>query len=298
MIISFIIPTFNRADLLERLLDSIGNLRVPHGVEVRTVVVNDGSTDRTAQLLRQCPQRPSVVNGDGNWWWTRCINEGMRHAAAQGSSHFIWMNDDNELPDDYLEVLVRDYRSLPPDSILGSASLSLAHPRRIDACGYRRYNPIANKLYPHFPIGSTPGPDFHGVRPTWSLSGRGTLVPKNVLDRVGYLDSRLLQYGSDDDYILSARLKGVFSFISLDAQVLNRSDLTSSERNISRTTLQSFIKSLFLRHSSKSLSKQWIFYSKHGVKWLTPIYVLYIGTSDTASFILKRIRGALLGFSH
>jgi GT2 family glycosyltransferase len=298
MIISFIIPTFNRATLLERLLDSIGSLRVPDGVEVRTVVVNDGSSDRTAQLLRDCPQKPWIVDGDGNWWWTRCINEGMRQAAAKGSSHFIWMNDDNELPIDYLEVLVRDYRTLQPDSILGSASLSVAHPRRIDACGYGRYNRLANKMHSHFPIGSVPGSDFHGVRPTWSLSGRGTLVPKTVLDRVGYLDSRLLQYGSDDDYILSARRKGVSSFISLDAQVLNRSDLTSSERNIQTTTLYSFIRSLFLPHTSKSLSKQWIFYSKHGVRVLTPLYVFYIGTSDIASFILKKIRGSFRGKSH
>jgi hypothetical protein len=91
---------------------------------------------------------------------------------------------------------------------------------------------------------------------------------------------------------------GIPAFISLDAHVLNRSDLTSRERNISNTTLHAFIDSLFLPYTSKSLSKQWIFYSKHGVKILTPLYVLYIGMSDIAIFILKRFRDTRGGNFH
>jgi glycosyltransferase involved in cell wall biosynthesis len=47
------ICTWNRADLLEKTLDSIKRLIVPYQVQLRVIVVDNGSTDGTANILKQ-----------------------------------------------------------------------------------------------------------------------------------------------------------------------------------------------------------------------------------------------------
>jgi GT2 family glycosyltransferase len=51
MLISVIIPTRNRAQSLELLLDSLDGAKLLAGVTVELIVVNNGSTDRTAIML-------------------------------------------------------------------------------------------------------------------------------------------------------------------------------------------------------------------------------------------------------
>src|SRR6185295_8956883 len=51
--ISIIIPTRNRARSLKRLLDSLAVVVTPPATSVEIVVVNNGATDETANLLRE-----------------------------------------------------------------------------------------------------------------------------------------------------------------------------------------------------------------------------------------------------
>lgn len=162
MKLSFVIPTFNRVSLLERLLLSIQNLDIPSELEMTIIVVNDGSTDRTLALLEQQFPAIHIINGDGNWWWTKCINEGMQTAFASQADCVLWMNDDNELPQNYLIELIKAYGQLPNHSIIGSASVSIDLPRKIDASGYVKHNKLFNKLYANWPIGSIVTAGFTG----------------------------------------------------------------------------------------------------------------------------------------
>jgi glycosyltransferase involved in cell wall biosynthesis len=51
--ISLIIPAFNEAELLPRLLDSVDAAQAAYGKEVEVIVADNGSTDETATLARQ-----------------------------------------------------------------------------------------------------------------------------------------------------------------------------------------------------------------------------------------------------
>ena len=52
------ICTWNRADLLRKTLDSIKRLIVPYQVQLRAVIVNNGSTDGTDIVLKEFTQDP------------------------------------------------------------------------------------------------------------------------------------------------------------------------------------------------------------------------------------------------
>lgn len=282
------IPTYNRSILLNRLITSIDNQELPHYVSLSILVVNDGSTDDTLTSLISRYPGVSMINGNGNWWWTKCINEGMRFAFDKDTDFVLWMNDDNELPNDYISKLISAYRSIPGHSILGSASISIETPRRVDSSGYAKHNKFLNKLYPHWPIGSEINADFKGVHPTCSLSGRGTLVPLSVFKQLGELDERLIQYGSDDDYVMRALKMNIPAFISFDAMVLNHTKLTSKERDIKSQSIRTYMNSFLNPHSANSLKKHWRIYTKHCVSLFAPIYLIYIMSTDLLKFILIR----------
>ena len=258
------------------LLASIRKVKMPVGVTVHTIVVVDGSKDGTVEMLQTEFGDVFVVLGDGNWWWTKSINKGVEQARKLNLDHVLFMNDDNILKEDYLEKLLEAKSKLSADAVLGSASISLSESGWIDTAGYYKMNSFSLKMYPYKRKGSLVDDNFTGIHETIALSGRGTLVPMNVFNQVGFLDEKLVQYGSDDDFILRCRKENIPVFISWDAHVYNHSEITSGERDVTKTSFLDLLGAYFNQYSSLSLKKEFLLYRKHGYPFFAPLYCLYL----------------------
>ncbi len=87
-----IIPVHNRKAITMRCLETLsqnGDLCKYH-----IVIVDDGSTDGTSELITSLYPEVIILNGDGNLWWTGGIKKGMEYSYSQGGDFFIWLNDD------------------------------------------------------------------------------------------------------------------------------------------------------------------------------------------------------------
>jgi GT2 family glycosyltransferase len=93
-----IVPVHNRADLLERLLDSIQRQSVPF---VEVVVVDNASTDGAAEMARSRGCR--VIGMGENAGFARAVNRGWRSAATEWVAI---LNSDVELDCHWLERLI------------------------------------------------------------------------------------------------------------------------------------------------------------------------------------------------
>jgi len=89
------LPAFNEEIALPRLLGKIAGLREASGLEITTLVYNDGSTDRTAEIARDWQARmPLVLLGTAaNGGLGAGLRALVRHAC------------DNGAPDDVLVVM-------------------------------------------------------------------------------------------------------------------------------------------------------------------------------------------------
>eukprot|EP01031_Cornospumella_fuschlensis_P003875 gene3875-4830_t len=58
------------------------------------VIVDDGSTDGTADAIRENHPDTVILPGSGNLWWGGAINLGMQWAYDQGAPQVFWLNDD------------------------------------------------------------------------------------------------------------------------------------------------------------------------------------------------------------
>ena len=131
-----VIPTFNRKEQLFQLLSQLQKQKLSN-VHFGIVVVVDGSTDGTTEMLRSDFPTVSVVQGDGNWWFTRSMNEGCKYAIDQlNATLILTSNDDLVLPDDhYLQNILKNYTDCGGNCVIGSAAYSLTKPRMITFSG-------------------------------------------------------------------------------------------------------------------------------------------------------------------
>jgi GT2 family glycosyltransferase len=130
--VSIVIPTWNGRHLLERFLPSViasaREYRDRRGASIEIVIVDDGSTDRTADwvaseagrcsvTLRRVPQTENRGFGDA-------ANRGMREAAFA----YVWLlNNDVEVDVDAVDILAAAFAGEPADS-----KLLAVHSRMID----------------------------------------------------------------------------------------------------------------------------------------------------------------------
>ena len=73
MKIAAIIPTFNRKDYLKVLLSQLQNQNKER-FTLEIIVVVDGSTDGTLEMLENEFPEVHIVKGTGDWWYTKSMN--------------------------------------------------------------------------------------------------------------------------------------------------------------------------------------------------------------------------------
>lgn len=207
-----IIPVFNRWRYTRECLAS---LRAQTSQAFRTVVVDDGSTDETAAALAQEFPEVEVVTGDGNLFWTAGVNLGIRRALALGATRVLTLNNDVvAAPTFVAEMLAAADQN--PTAVLGALEFDTSTGEviyggeRLDFKTNTRHD-----LLDELPAGLRTG--LHSVT---YLPGRGLLIPKTVIDKVGLFDEkRLPHYLADFDYTSVARRAGFPVFCNYAAQL-------------------------------------------------------------------------------
>jgi len=121
MYISVIVPTFNRAEMLSRTLTSISEIVVGHH-DVEVLVIDNGSTDRTAGVCRQIAEsHPQIC-----WRYFYDNMPGLlsgRHRGAKEARGEIlaYLDDDVLLAPSWLEALKDAFRD-PEVALVGGPS--------------------------------------------------------------------------------------------------------------------------------------------------------------------------------
>src|SRR3989344_2676243 len=110
---SVVISTYNRANLLRQCLDALSNQSVPVSA-YEIIVINDGSADNTAEIVRDCqthhPDLNIVYKKQTNGGPSKGRNAGI--ALAKGDIIFF-TDDDCIVPKRWIETLAEGYKKHP-----------------------------------------------------------------------------------------------------------------------------------------------------------------------------------------
>ena len=188
MTLDVILPTFNREALLARALDSLQRARVPAQLNVRVLVVDNGSTDGTRALVRK-----EVARFDGCLKYLFVPTPGKPHAlnagiAATAGSLIGLIDDDEEIEAGWFECIARQFAS-PDIDFIGGKCLPLwdAPP---PAWFGERYRGVVGWVDPG-PVARTMDADYPGI-----LMGGNAVIRRRALERAGLYSAALNRNGA------------------------------------------------------------------------------------------------------
>lgn len=191
-----IIPTFNRAHLLRATLDAVlSQTRPPSEI----IVVDDGSTDSTQELIRSCGVRVLHTPNRGK---SAAVNLGLSHATGD----WIWIVDDDDVP--------------CPDALQRLQNLLRIKPRARFAYGRHERFKAADGAMRRLGTGywsDCLDEEFHlATMEDYFAHQPGMLVAREVYETVGPFDETL---SASEDYEMLVRTACRFDGVRCDGIV-------------------------------------------------------------------------------
>ncbi|HEX2085211.1 MAG TPA: glycosyltransferase family 2 protein [Solirubrobacteraceae bacterium] len=226
--LSIVVVTWNSAGEIGPLLESI---RTHLEDEHEVVVVDNASTDATADIVGASPGPVRLIENRGNVGFGAANNQGVRAARHDA---VVLLNPDTLLVDGSLATLAA--RAVRERALCG--------PRLLNADG--TLQPSASALPGRWedtlrlvlPAALMPKPLARRCEPWRSerdaevgwLTGACLAAPRDILLELGPFDERIHLYSEDLDLGLRARKTGVRSlFLPTAARVVHLADRSSSQ---------------------------------------------------------------------
>jgi GT2 family glycosyltransferase len=226
-LISVVVVNWNRKELLRACLHS---LERQGGVECEVIVVDNGSTDGSAELADGEPG-VRVIRNRENRGFCAANNQGI--AAAQGDFVAL-LNNDAEAAPGWLTALHRACGSAPEVGMAASKVLVWEEPSRIDKVGHLIFPDGQNR-------GRGSGAADHGQydreeEVLWP-DGCAAMYRKAMLDEIGGFDEDFFAYGDDAELGLRARIAGWKCIYTPEAVVRHHRGSTLGKDSVRRLQL-------------------------------------------------------------
>lgn len=201
--VEIITPVHNRREETLECLRSIAKADST-GLRLHVIVVDDGSTDGTAEAIKQEFPDVEIVRGDGNLWYTAGTNRGISAALKHEPDYILAINNDQVFDEKCIVNLV-NCAERHPRSVVGGLLLNRETPDKVFQVsprwelwkgGYRHWYKQTTETIPDVP---------------WEVEiivGNCVLYPAAAVREVGLMDERRLPQFGDAEYTPRMRRAG------------------------------------------------------------------------------------------
>jgi GT2 family glycosyltransferase len=204
--VSIIIVSWNTVGLLRNCLNSIyDNYNGSGGMQV--VVVDNGSSDGSAEMVGLEFPRTSLIRNDHNLGFAKASNQGIR---ASNSRYILLLNSDTIVKKNTIERLVQFMREEPDAGVCGARLLLPTGQTQPYLFGSDPTIPYLLKRAFYRFFMHRPMHDWNTENPQevdWA-SGACLIVRQDAIDTAGLLDENFFMYFEDSDWCLRMRRQG------------------------------------------------------------------------------------------
>ncbi|RIV23422.1 glycosyltransferase family 2 protein [Fibrisoma montanum] len=295
--IYIVIPVFNRIGFTINCLESLLNQSFDN---IKVIVVDDGSTDNTYEIIKQSFPDVIILKGDGTLWWAGATNKGVEYALSNSSNlerdFILTLNNDLIVKEDYIESLINCFNNNKP-CLVGSVSVDIENPEKVEYLGVR-WNRLTAKLHR---VAQASNKKSYSqlltsteILPSDLLSGRGTLIPLVLFKQIGLYDTvRFPQYAADDDFSYRAKQAGYKLILSTKSVVLSHCKATGLHLSAQKPTYKVLWQAMTSIKSPTNLKVRFHWAMKNTE--LKIVYFLIDSLRIIASFHFKMLRRLISG---
>lgn len=288
--ITFVLPIFNGLEYTKNCLKSIYN---DLGIEVinadiSTVIVDDGSTDKSAEWININYPQVHLLSGNGNLWWSGGINKAVKYAIDNiKTDYIIWWNNDIIADKMYLINLLQILNKVDDRVIIGS-KIYYEHQKSIIWSMGGLFNPYTGSKCM---IGSNESDngEYQEIMEVDWLPGMGTVTHKSVYDVIGMVDEiNFPQYHGDSDFTFKAKLYGYRILVYPSLKIYN--DVSHSGLR-HEDSFKRLMESLFSIKSNYNLNKDILYYKRYSKSYKAYFVLINKYFKYVAGFIKWRFLG-------
>jgi GT2 family glycosyltransferase len=204
-------------------------------------VIDDGSSDGTGKMLADEFPEVTVLQGDGNLFWTAAINLGIRYALALGAAYVLTLNNDTVAPEDFVEQMLH-WASLRPYSLLGALDIDIKTRKPYYGGEWVDWKWSTSRYL----LNELKAEEQKGIHEVSLYPGRGLLIPKIVFETIGLFDEKKLpHYLADYDFTQQARKHGFKIYCNYDAKLYTYPEEGEDPKLRKRKNLRNYFLHLF-----------------------------------------------------
>jgi len=219
--VAIVVVTYNRADMLRGLLDGLTKLDQPADA---VIVVNNASTDHTAQVLAEAvTPNLQVIDSPENLGGAGGFHLGTKAAVEQGWDRLYLIDDDVVPAHDCLEVLLAQ----DEDCLFSVREDRNGELIELAALKFDLRNPLAIKPKTASVMDTYPTRDSMPERvPVENVAFEGFMIRRTVLEEIGLPDPSYFIFYDDVDLAIRARRAGRTIWAVRDAVLVRQLDFS------------------------------------------------------------------------
>jgi len=197
--------------------DCISNILAMDYPNFEVVVVDNGSTDRSVELVRDKFPQVHVLEMGRNLGYARGFNAGLEYAAANGASYFLIMNNDTVIDKTALSALMAIAQSKSKAGFITGKVYYFEHPDIFQTVGKKE--DYISWDGDHIAEGEKDIGQYEAVEERAFLDDVMTLVNRKMYDEVGGYDPQFFLDCEEFDWQVRARKKGWKLYYTPEAKI-------------------------------------------------------------------------------
>lgn len=193
MRITALLTCHNRRALTLTCVGRLLRQELPAGAHLGVVLVDDGSTDGTADAVRGAFPEVRVLEGPGNLYWCGGMRVAWSEAASSDPDYYLLVNDDTVIDDQAVRTLL-ELAGGPEQRVIAVATIA------DEKTGQVNYGAVSDKT-------GLLGPSDEGDCDTFNANC--VIVTRGVFRELGMFHGAYTHAMGDTDYGIQARRRGI-----------------------------------------------------------------------------------------
>jgi GT2 family glycosyltransferase len=276
-LVSVITVNYNQSQVTFDLLRSLRKITYPN---IEIIVVDNASPNDDPESIKNNYPEITLIKSNINLGFAGGNNLGIEKSKGD---YLLFLNNDTEVPEGFLEPLVEFYQS-HPDAGMISPKIRYHHtPEMIQYAGYTVINPytIRNQSIGYK---ETDNGQYNDNRPTASGHGAAMMVSRKVIEKVGMMPDIYFLYYEELDWAWRIKKAGYQNYYVGNSVIFHKESISTGKNSPLKTYYMARNRILFTRRNLTGIKK-----------WISLAY--QIGIAGTKNLLLYFIRGEKKHFS-